>query len=137
MTKHSTPPFVVFAFVLSSACVQAPPTPPAGDPVTYAAYLEPVVLERCLACHTADEPKAELVLEPGVGYDNLVNRSSIQVPGMALVKPGDPEASYLWLKVDQRPVEGDGMPRTLFGARRLPEPEVELFRRWIADGALP
>lgn len=62
---------------------------------------------------------------------------STQRPGMLLVAPGDPEASYLWLKVDHRAPVGGGMPRTLFGARRLPEREVELYRRWIAGGALP
>lgn len=114
-----------------------PPEAPAGEPVRYATHLEPVVLERCLSCHTFDEPEAGLVLEPGEGYARLVGPRSTQVETMPLVVPGDPEGSYLWLKVDQRPVTGDGMPRSLFGPKRLPEAEVELFRRWIADGARP
>ncbi len=32
---------------------------------------------------------------------------------------------------------GKGMPRTMFGAKRLPEKELNLFRRWIEDGAKP
>jgi hypothetical protein len=56
---------------------------------------------------------------------------------MQLVAPGDLEASYLWLKLDQRPIKGEGMPRTLTGAKRLPEKELERFRRWIAEGARP
>ena len=51
--------------------------------------------------------------------------------------PTDPEASYLWRKVDHTAPVGKGMPRTLFGAKRLPEREVELFRRWIETGENP
>ena len=111
--------------------------PPEGEPVTYAAHLEPVVLARCVHCHTTEEPEADLVLEPGMGYDDLVGPMSTQVTTMPLVTPGDPEASYLWLKVDHRVDIGQGMPRTFLGAKRLPEPEVERFLRWIEDGALP
>jgi len=108
-----------------------------GQPASYRDHVEPLVIDRCLSCHTADEPKAQLVLEPGRGYGQLVGRSSVQVPEMHLVVPGDPEDSYLWRKLDGTVSVGEGMPRTLFGTRRLPEPELERFRRWIEDGALP
>lgn len=107
------------------------------SPASYREHVEPVVLERCLSCHTAEEPKAELVLEPGHGYEELVGRASVQVPSMQLVEPGDPDASYLWRKLEGTASVGEGMPRTLFGYRPLPDPELERFRRWIADGALP
>lgn len=108
-----------------------------GQPVSYREHVEPVVLDRCLSCHTADEPKAELVLEPGRGYDQLVGRPSAQVPTMQLVVPRDPADSYLWRKLDGNASVGEGMPRTLLGTRRLPDRELERFRRWIEDGALP
>jgi hypothetical protein len=108
-----------------------------GRPASYREHVEPLVLERCLSCHTFDEAKAELVLEPGRGYDQLVARPSVQVPSMQLVEPGSPDRSYLWHKIQGTVSVGEGMPRTLFGSRRLPEPEIERFRRWIADGALP
>ena len=108
-----------------------------GQPASYAGHVEPLVLERCLACHTAEEPKAGLVLEPGRGYGQMVGRPSVQVPALRLVVPGDPEASYLWHKLDGTATVGEGMPRTLLGARRLPDRELERFRRWIEDGARP
>jgi hypothetical protein len=114
-----------------------PPMPAEGQPVSYTEHLEALVQARCVACHTTEEPEAELVLEPGVGYAELVGPMSTQVEDMALVVPGDPEASYLWLKLDHRAAVGKGMPRVFTGARRLPDPEVDRFRRWIEDGALP
>ncbi|MGD8439222.1 MAG: hypothetical protein PVG53_01710, partial [Holophagae bacterium] len=100
-------------------------------------HLEPLVLARCLTCHTADQPEAELVLEPGVGYEAMVHRPSTQVPRMEIVAPGDVEGSYLWHKLTHDVEVGRGMPRTVFGSVRLPDDELELYRRWIADGATP
>ena len=113
------------------------PEVPAGSAVSYERHVEPLVLKRCLSCHTADEPKANLVLEEGTGYGQMVGRRSIQAPELDLVVGGDLESSYLWLKIDQRPRSGEGMPRTLLGAKRLPPAELARFRRWIEDGALP
>jgi hypothetical protein len=132
------PAVVASMLGLVAACGGSPvPELPPGTPVSYGEHLEELVLLRCLSCHTTEEPKAELILEAGSGYDQMVGRRSVQSPELLLVAPGDPEASYLWLKVDHRASEGKGMPRTLFGAKRLPEAEVEIFRRWIEDGALP
>jgi hypothetical protein len=120
------------------ACGGAPlPEVPQGASVSYRDHLEPLVLKRCVDCHTVEEPKAGLVLEEGMGYQRMVGPPARQAPTMQLVAPGDLEASYLWLKLDQRPIKGEGMPRTLTGAKRLPEKELERFRRWIAEGARP
>jgi hypothetical protein len=67
----------------------------------------------------------------------LLARPAVQAPALTLVAPGDPGRSYLWHKVDHTAAVGKGMPRTLIGAKRLPDRERELFRRWIADGARP
>lgn len=113
------------------------PVVPEGERLSYARHVEPLVLKRCHDCHTAEEPKADLVLEPGQGYGQMVDRRSGQAPDLNLVTAGDLERSYLWMKLDQRPRSGDGMPRTLFGGKRLPPAELDRFRRWIEDGALP
>ena len=113
------------------------PAVPEGSLVSYEQHVEPLVLKRCLSCHTAEEPKANLVLEHGQGYQRMVGRQSVQAPDLKLVTGGDLERSYLWLKLDQRPRSGEGMPRTLLGAKRLPPAELARFRRWIEDGALP
>ncbi len=111
--------------------------PPAGVALSYAEHVEPVVLRRCVGCHTADEAEAGLVLEEGRGWAAMVDVPSTQVPGLLMVAPGDLADSYLWRKLEGRAVVGRGMPRTLLGWKRLPPSELEAFRRWIEDGAAP
>lgn len=123
--------------LVATGCGADLPMPGPGETPSWTAHVEPLMLERCLACHTFEEAKAELVLEPGEGYARMVGRRSVQAPDLALVAPGDPERSYLWLKLDQRPVKGEGMPRTVVGAKRLPERELALVRSWIEAGAPP
>jgi hypothetical protein len=105
-----------------------------GEPASYASHLEPLVLKRCLSCHTAEEPKAGLVLEAGRGWQASWDRAC-RWP--RLVSPGSLKSSYLWHKLDHAAKVGSGMPRTLLGAKRLPPAELERFRRWIEDGAQP
>jgi len=62
---------------------------------------------------------------------------SQEVPEMVLVKAGDPAASYLWLKVAHAATQGKGMPRTLFGAKKLHQAELEAIQNWIIQGANP
>ena len=128
---------VLFVAATAACGGSSLPEVPDGASVSYREHLEPLVLKRCLDCHTAEEPKANLVLEPGVGYQQMVGRASTQVPTLKLVTPGDLENPYLWLKLDQRAAVGEGMPRSFLGAKRLPPAEQERFRRWIEDGALP
>jgi hypothetical protein len=128
---------MVVLLAATAACGPSVPTVPEGQKVSYAEHLEPLIIKRCLGCHTAEEPKAKLVLEQGRGYAQLVGRASEQVPALRLVVPGDVDASYLWHKVDHTADRGKGMPRTLTGSKRLPDAELELIHRWIEDGARP
>ena len=128
-------PLVVVAAL--AGCGAPIPDVPEGQTVSYATHLEPLVIAHCLGCHTADEAKAKLVLEQGSGYDNLVGRRSVQVATLFLVEPGDVESSYLWHKLQHRAAEGKGMPRTATSVKKLRAAELELYRRWIAEGAQP
>ena len=121
-----------------SGCTQVEvPIVPEGTPVSYAEHLEPLVVARCLSCHTFEEPEAELVLEIGTGYGEMVRRSSTQEQDEVIVVPGDAEASYLWRKLSHDVEVGRGMPRTVVGSIKLPDDELALYRRWIEDGAQP
>jgi len=114
--------------------------PAAASPspgLSYASDVEALVVKRCAGCHKAEEAKANLVLEEGAGYAQLVGRASTQEPALQLVVPADPSASYLWHKLEFTAEVGKGMPRTLFGSKRLPEKELDLIKRWIEGGALP
>lgn len=133
------PRFVIMATIgLAVGCTGVEiPEVPAGVPVTYAEHLEPLVVARCLECHTTEEPEAKLVLEVGIGHGEMVGRASTQVPEILIVTPGDVEGSYLWSKLIHDVEIGRGMPRTVIGSIKLPDEEIELYRRWIEDGALP
>ena len=133
MTKS----LLIIGAVVLVGCGAEVPDVPEEAPVSYSAHLEPLVIAHCLGCHDSEEPKAKLVLDPGEGYGQLVGRRSIQKPEMTLVEPGDPDASYLWLKLQHRAPEGKGMPRTLTGTKKLRPAELELYRRWIEGGAKP
>jgi hypothetical protein len=128
---------VTLWIVIIALSVGCRPPVDVPDAPSYAGDVEPLVVKRCLSCHEFEEPKAQLVLEVGEGYGRMVGRSSTQVKDVLIVAPGDVEGSYLWHKLDFTAAEGQGMPRTAFGARRLPDDEVELFRRWIETGAKP
>ena len=123
--------------VFAMACGTQVPEVPIEESVSYSMHLEPLIIAHCLSCHESEEAKAKLVLDPGLGYERLVGPRSIQVPEMALVAPGDPERSYLWLKLQHVAEEGKGMPRTPTGSKKLRESELELYRRWIEGGAKP
>ena len=118
-----------------AACAASSSSAPT-DP-SYAKNVEPVVAKRCLGCHSAEKHKAGLVLDKASGYKDLTTRMSVQVTDMPLVKPGDPDGSYLWLKLMHTAPKGKGMPRTLFGSKKLPTDELELIKSWIETGAKP
>jgi hypothetical protein len=109
----------------------------AQEPLSYAKDVEPIILKACADCHGGDNPKKGLDLSKGKGYERLVGVKSQEVPEMALVKAGDPAGSYLWLKVSHTATQGRGMPRTLFGSKKLPQASLDVIQNWIIQGANP
>jgi mono/diheme cytochrome c family protein len=109
----------------------------AETPLSYTKDVEPIFLDHCSDCHGGDNPKKGLDLSKGKGYANLLQHKSQEVPLMTLVKAGDPAGSYMWLKVSHTATEGRGMPRTIFGAKKLPQPQLDTVRDWITQGAQP
>lgn len=84
------------------------------------------------SCHGAGAGAGGLDLNAGSSYDALVDVASTGAPDQTLVIPGDPDGSYLMLKLDGDPsITGDEMPP---GAS-LESERLELVRAWIAAGA--
>ena len=117
--------------LLFAGCSKMPPLPP--PPLT---QIEAQVIARsCVfsSCHSGVTGAGGLDLKTGA-YDHLVNAKSMQVPTRLRVMPGDPDASYLIEKLTlPKPTVGQRMPP---GSEPLPEEEIEMFREWIAGGAL-
>ena len=79
-------------------------------------------------CHVdANQPD----LAPARAWANLVDQPSSA--GMDLVSPGDPEASYLYVKIAARPgMLGSRMP---LGRPALSSADLAVVRAWIVRGA--
>jgi hypothetical protein len=124
---------VAFMLVLASFvrcskdCVE-----PTGEP-SLSNDVQPLFTAQCAlsGCHDVMAGSGELVLLEGQAYSQLVNVSSILEPGRKRVLPGDPENSYLIMKLENRQSEGEAMP--LGGS--LGAGEIQLIRDWIEKGA--
>ena len=82
-------------------------------------------------CHSGGEPTADLSLE-GDFAARIVGVASGQRPDLKLVDPGNPDDSYLLIKVrgDDEIVSQQMPPDKV-----LPAEQVEIIRAWIASGA--
>jgi hypothetical protein len=100
--------------------------------------------KQCVSCHVTGNPfavQSGLVLEAGKSYDAMVNVLSRQAvaraEGMRVVRPGLPDSSLLWHKLQWESghhARDYGGPMPL-GTRSLSVGQLEFVRRWIAAGA--
>lgn len=104
--------------------------------IDYATQVQPIFDSNC-SCHLTFIAPQGVVLQAGASYDSLVNLPSVESPSLLLVKPGDPDNSYLVIKIDNNVPDvnsrrvGDRMPRGL----PLKASEIEIIRQWIEEGA--
>ena len=86
------------------------------------------------SCHMTGNPSAAFSLEANAAYANMVDVASTLMGSMDRVEPGDPENSFVLLKVrDASPPAGDQMPPP---GPYLSQPEIDLITQWINEGAL-
>jgi hypothetical protein len=81
-------------------------------------------------CHNGSQSPN---LSGGVSYNNIVNRPSTQRTNLNYIEPGDPNSSYLYLKLIGSNITGDVMPR---GQGRLSRAVTDSIKVWIENGAL-
>lgn len=96
-----------------------------SDPVDFNAEVRPILNSRCLACHGGVQQAADFsMLFPEEAYQPAES-------GKRPIVPGDPDASELLRRVthhdpeERMPPEGEPLSAT----------EVDVLRRWIAQGA--
>lgn len=109
-----------------------------GEPVSlsWAADVFPVILPASCACHTVGLGGLTMT-DATASYEHLVDVVAFQAP-MKLVKPGDPDNSYLLHKLrgTQAAVGGSGVQMPMKG-ELLSQDKVDLVAQWISEGAQP
>jgi hypothetical protein len=103
--------------------------------ISFSRDVKPILDQECVNCHGQKKTKADLDVSGDNALKNLLNVPSNEVPGIVRVKPGDPEQSYLWLKLDHRAQKGSGMPKSFIFSTRLHQDQLDLIKAWIAGGA--
>ncbi len=115
-----------------------------SSPTSFRKGVVPIFYESCAltACHGSRESNLGIYLpyEPEDIYKEL-SKLSTQATNIPFVKPGDPDGSYLLLKMDGRQGTLGARCTTKDCGAAMPPGEVidaakrDIIRRWIADGA--
>src|SRR5262249_16861047 len=109
--------FVFFAaFVVTTAR--------ADTPVNYTRDIKPILSSRCYACHGPDEGKRKAKLRLDL-RDVAIKKA---------IKPGDAAGSELIARISSKEPE-EVMPPPTAKVPALTPQEIDLFKRWIDQGA--
>lgn len=124
------------AAVLALGCERADPIG-VDDSASFTQIQENVFAASCAVsgCHVGPAAPEGLDLSAGAAYDNLVGVASNQVPELQRVDPGDPDDSYLVIKLEGGNRIADATARMPRGRDPLSEDQIATIRSWIADGA--
>ena len=122
--------------VLAAGCGGENDDEGSGAPVAYSQVQSVFQSNGCTGCHPGVNPSLDL--QKGKSYDNLVGIKALEDPDLYRVVAGDPDRSFLYLKVGGNPVIAD-IPA--IGARMPPDAppisveDMRIIHDWIAQGA--
>jgi hypothetical protein len=134
-------PLTVTLFLLLAACgkLETPTDPGVGgepiDPTaTFTRVQNEIFTPTCgiVACHHPIGQQSQMILTAGRAYDNTVNVTSVEMPSLKRIAPGDVANSYLYRKITGAGITGDRMPQSL---PPLSDAQIALVRNWIRRGA--
>ena len=115
--------------MLAGEIRQGPDVLPPDGEISWSRHILPLFQKTCAQCHMGGSNRGDYRLDTLASLQEPGSEN----PGLPLVVPGDPEASYLYRKlVDRIPAAGAQMP--------LQQPPLsahgkELVRLWILQGA--
>jgi hypothetical protein len=113
-----------------------PSVPSTSAPFTFSQIQGTIFTPRCAksGCHVSATAAGGLVLEAGRAYGNIVGRPAPEEPQLELIRPGNPEASYLLKKVrGDADITGSRMP--FDGPPFLSSQQIAGLAAWIQAGA--
>ena len=117
-----------FWFILGltlSAAIQPAGLRAAQPPVSFRAQIAPLLLSQCQTCHGPTEQKG------GYRVDSFDFLSRNETPADPALTPSHPDKSALYNLLIAEDAD-ERMPKK---AEPLPKAQVELIKRWIAEGA--
>ena len=113
--------------------INASSTPPPAAPTL--TQLKSSAFTVCSGCHTGGGTSlpASMDLTPANIYASIVGVTSVQKPALMRIKPGDPDNSYVVLKLEGAAgIFGARMP---FGGPYLDQATIDQVRAWVTAGA--
>jgi len=143
--RHSAPRFLAATLVLVSlaGCGSDSPADPNGggggngrtvkENPSFAADVQEILQRQgCTSsgCH-GSAPRGSLDLRPAAAWSALVGVPAVSEPVVRVI-PGNPEGSYLVMRVEGRQQVGSRMPP---GGSPLDAVDLQNIRNWIARGA--
>ena len=128
----------ILAAVAAPGCEHAGPLEAEGvlEP-TLSSIQENIFSTSCAlsGCHLGGSAPLGLDLSEGRARDNLVDVPSAEVPELMRVEPGNPEDSYLVIKLEGSARLAPGTGRMPLGRSPLSPEQIRVVREWIAAGA--
>ncbi len=100
---------------------------PAQEKISFSKDIFPIIKKRCIKCHEKDDENPN-----NFSMDNVALMRSSGVTKNIII-PGDGKKSYLIAKLLPAPPKGAQMP--IFSKKKLGQEEIDLFIRWIDEGA--
>jgi len=97
----------------------------AEKPIDFSRDVQPILAARCMKCHGPGEK------EGGLGFDTQEHAFADTDSGMKAIVPGKPDESELIARVTSE----DDSVRMPPEGKPLKSAEVEIIKRWIAEGA--
>ena len=98
----------------------------AAEPVSFYRQVRPILVQNCQGCHQPAKPQGGFVM---TSYADLLKPGEHDMPGIV---PGKPDQSYI---IEQIQPDGDGKTAMPRNKDPLCAKDIELIRRWIAEGA--
>src|SRR5579871_2580035 len=96
-----------------------------ADEIQFSRDIAPILLKNCQECHGPGKAKGKFRI------DTFARLTQAGDSGRRSIAPGHPESSELY-RLITTPDEDDRMPKK---ADRLPAAQIDLFERWIEQGA--
>jgi hypothetical protein len=98
------------------------------DPVSFNLHVRPILSDRCWSCHGPDENKRKAKLRLDTKEGALG-----ETDGYFIIKPGEPEKSEVYKRLTSSDADEKMPPPD--SHLSVSKEEVEVIRRWIAQGA--